>query len=1217
MVDPMTFVTVLGAGADAVELLTSFVKTDELDRVLAHIDSVYGETTGLSTAQLDSWKSDKPFVSAFIAVSITADWESHREALLRAVLGLTAEEPANPRPYERELADGVVAEIEYGLPEAKKGDSLVRWSARETGRAIESLGAVRPDFDWRPERGGELFEELIEASPDDARELQRALRDKDAEKEIPALLRNIPPWLADASGLAWEVLAAQAEGVGLWPEAAELWRRAFDTAGSDRVRALVWLTTALHIGGEPELGLEALAEAEALDPTHPLVLFAMAEQDTDPTAALSRLDELEPTKDVHRTRRNLRRAAPLAELGRVEEAEGAIATAIAEDATDDEVREARSLVTLAREERAFRRAAPIDAGALGDAAEYFLEMRDRQRKVGAHEGSVAYLSRAVDALLMAEERGRAISLMDPEELTEEELASRVNRHLIAQQLLRAGRSDLAVRLLPDLEEGEEASRLLHAIAAVQSGGSGDDQLAEAVSTLEEALGGMRGLAAAQARALASLRRGVDWSEEAEAILADDDPGMAALMKAQWLTDSERFEDAEEILVDHIGEPRAQLGLLDIARAREDDDRIVARARTILGGPADPVMRLEAAGALARAGEPVEAEAELRALARSERVATDVRGVAFAEIAELLTQGDRNLDLLANCEEWLALRPKAPNAAWGKVHSLFRLGRFEEARATFEGAGLQADSLSRAQLLARVLAFGLEGEKAITRVVEVADSLERPDESIEGLALFLATGFTDLSPALVERLNPERFLRTFPETTTVMKFEQPDSAEALVALLEEIGGDRPQRIEEARRSIFDLAEAPVALLSIVAGRSVAETWRGLHRLPIGFSHGALLEDERAFAAEALTLGAVWDPGALYVAEALGGEVAEILGRLLPGSVVCQSTLDDVVSDASPPHAGGDTLGLDAEGRLFLTELTVEERSEEAELVERVRARVGTLTVEPDSSPGDSGPAGRALRDVEDLRPQFLTVVASIAAAERLRLAVFSPDRFVRLTAWRGGTRTFGPEAMIDALADRGDISAQERLELRRELRSLGATGTAVGAAEMIAEAAAAGFALTRSLAFALLDDTPLKVDEGGWYHTLLAFLRGVHTQAPERLDRWTARALDALVRSGTVDHSGYGARLLALAFFPGLDDHAVFATALGRSVVAACALLGDRGEPVVEAARLLNRATMPILEWHQRGILVAQFANLMPAPESVRARFVILEAPQGPPFNPFS
>jgi len=1222
MVDPMTLVTMLGAGADALDLLgvlQSFVDIDELDRVLAHIDSVYGETTGLSAAQLETWKRDKAFITAFVAISITADWESHREALLEAVLGLTAANPAQPRPDEMELADGVVGEIEYQLPLAKKGDAVTRWVGRRNELAVESLGAVRPDFDWRPERGGELFDELIDSSPDEARDLQRTLREKDLKKEIPALLRSTPTWLGDASGLSWEVLAAGAEGEGLWPAAVALWRKAFDTAGSDRVRALVRLATALHISGEPEQGLASFAEAEALDPTHPVVIFAKAEQEEDPEVVLALLENMEPTKDRQKLLRDLRRAVPLAELGRIEEAEEAISAAVADGVADVEVSEARALVTLAREARAFREATPTDARALKEAADHFLEMRDRQRQAGAFEGSVAYLSRAVDALLMAEERGRAISLMAPDELTEAELDSRINRHLIAQQLLRAGRADLALKLLPEVDETEEASKLLHAIARVQVVAGDDDDVEEAVAVLDDALNGPRSQAAAQARALASLRHKVEWSSEAEAVMEAVDPGLAAVMKAQWLAQDDGYDAAEAVLVDHISEPRAQLGLLEIARAREDDDRIVARARAILDHPADPAVRLEAARALAGVGELIEAERELVDLAGDAEVPVDVRGAANGELAEMLTQGERNLDLLANCEAWLATCPDSINAAWGKIHSLFRLGRFEEALSTFEETGVEADSLSRAQLLARVCAFALEGVEAIERVVEVADSLVVPDEGIEALAIFLSLGVdAELPPALIERVNAERFLERFPDTTMIQKLEVPDSAEAFVRLLEELDGDRSRRLAEARRSVFDEAEAPVALLSIVAGRTVSETWRGLHRLPVGFAHAALVEDERAFAADALTLGAVWDPSALYLVEALGGRLSEKLERLLPESVICQSTLDDVVSDSGPLNTKGDggSVGLDEEGRPFMTEVSAAERAEEAELVARIRVRAAGLAVEPDSAHDDAGVAGRTLRNAEGLSPQFLTVVGSMAVAERQRLPLFSADRFVRLTARRSGTRIFGPEALIDALADRGEITSDERAELRRELRSLGAVGTAVGAEELIADGKEADFRLTRSLAFALLDDTPLKVDEAGWYRTLLAFLRAVHEDAPERLDRWTARVLDALHQSGTADHAGYGARLLALAFLPGQADAAPFTKALGHAVVDACTLLKDKGDPVVEAARMLNLATMPVLPWQQRGVLVAQFANLMPAPASVRARFVIFEGPGGMAFKPF-
>ena len=69
----------LGAGADTAEVLAmrrSLVDREELDRVLDHIDSLYGETTGLSAAQLESWKTDDAFVAAFVAVSVTADWDT-------------------------------------------------------------------------------------------------------------------------------------------------------------------------------------------------------------------------------------------------------------------------------------------------------------------------------------------------------------------------------------------------------------------------------------------------------------------------------------------------------------------------------------------------------------------------------------------------------------------------------------------------------------------------------------------------------------------------------------------------------------------------------------------------------------------------------------------------------------------------------------------------------------------------------------------------------------------------------------------------------------------------------------------------------------------------------------------------------------------------------------------------------------------------------------
>jgi hypothetical protein len=626
------------------------------------------------------------------------------------------------------------------------------------------------------------------------------------------------------------------------------------------------------------------------------------------------------------------------------------------------------------------------------------------------------------------------------------------------------------------------------------------------------------------------------------------------------------------------------------------------------------VRLEAARALLGAEEVGEAESELRALAGGTEGPLEVRAAAFGELAEIFTAGERNQDLLENCEAWLAMRPAAINAAWGRMHALYRLGRFTEALAAFEESGARADSLGRAQLLARTLAFALPAGEAIERVLAVADSLDPPDEGIEALALFLVLeAGEELSPALAERLDAERFFALFPETTLIQKLEVPDSAEGLVELLERIGGDREERLAAAWRSVLEEAEAPVALPAILAGRTVAETWRAVRPLPVGFAHTALLEDERAFAADALTLGAVWDPGALYFAEALGGTVAQELRRLLPASAVAQSTLDDVISDSGPinPTAEGGSFGRDETGRFVVIGRSAAERTAEAEMAARVKALAGAFAVEPDSSHEDTGPASRSLREADELRPQFLTVIATIAVAERLRLPVFSADRYVRIIARQSGIRTFGPEAMIEALTDRGEIEGPERSRLRRELRGLGALGTVVTGPELVTEARDAGFELTRSLAFALLDPTPLRIEEAPWYLTVLELLRAVAAEAPEKLDIWTARVIDALDRNHKLGPAAHGSRLLALAFAPGREEAAEFTASMGRSVVWACELLGDRGEPVTEAARLLYRALVSALPWQVRAMLVARFANQMPAPQSSHARFVIFEGPDGP------
>lgn len=1214
MVDPISLLGALKAVTDTAEaagFVKAWVAGDELDRLLDHLDSRFGDTTGLSAAQLETWKDDQDFCAAVFALSYTADWETYRDDLLQAILGLTAADSRKPEEDELALARDVVGEIEFYLPYAKKDDEVTRYEGRQTRLAIERSVPLA-DLEWAPERGRDLFDELAEASSDEATQLQRALKGKDLRREIPGLLSATPAWLAEGSGLMWEVLAASAEGVGLWEEAVQAWDEAFDQPGSDRVRTRVRVATASYIAGDHDRADVALAEAEALDASHPLVLFTKAERSSDPEEVLALLESIEPLKDSHRALRMARRAIPLAELGRLEEADAAISQAKAEGLADNEIREIESQVILKREQPAWKAGAKTDTKALNEAAEFFLEIRDKHRELEAYEGSIAFLRHAVEALVMADERGRALTLMSVEQLSEEELASPVNRHILAELLLRVGRSDLAAAMLPEIDEEDEASILLHAIATVQ-GDSDKDAVDEAVVALDEALAGDMQLAAAQARAIASLQHGIEWSDEAATVVEGSDPGLAAVMRAKWLAREENWEEAERLLLPHFAEPRAQHALLEIALAREESDRIAARAREILEQPSDYAVRLEAARALISIESAGDAETELRALTSAEDAPIDVRTQAFAEIAELLSQSERYLDLLSLTEEWLKLRPDGRNPIWGRIHSLFRLGRFEEAFEFLEESEVQPATLGQSQLTARIYGLALSGEEAVRRIVEIAEAVEEPDESIEALALFAALDSPEEIPRdLAERVNPDRFVKTFPDSTLVQRFDAPETAEELVALLEELGEDRHQRVSNAARSVYDKPSAPVALIAIAAGRTVGETWRGLNRRPTGFGLSSLAADERAFASNALALGAVWDPSSLYFIEAIGGRLAEVLRTLLPKSVICQSTLDDALADSAGLRSQGErsTIGLDEQGQPYMADWTEEEVKDEAALIERVQELARSLVIEADVAAADSGAAARSIKEFDDPRPQLLTFLGTLSVAERLNLPVFSADRFVRLTARRTGIRAFGLEALIDALADRGEISTEERFSFRQRLREMGAIGTRATAEEIAADARASDFRLPSSLVHTLQDPSPLGAEEGGWHLILLNFLRTVHEEAPQTLDAWTARVLDALHRNLSLSHSQLGGRLLALSFQPSSEENP-FTTALASSVIATASLFHDPGDPVLAAARLLYQATAGSLNWFTRGVLVARFANLMPPGHSFNARFVILEDDVGP------
>lgn len=260
MVDP---ISIAEGALLAKALLEHWLKSGELDRLLGLLDQRFGDETGLSLTQLQSWKEDDRFVQILAVISTTGDWDSYREALRGATLSLLAADPQDPHDHETDLSDQVVAAIEELLPRAKQGDELTRYMGKETRLAIEQQTAKALRIDLAPERARDFLEELADKFPSEALRLQQSLEGGDSETAIRGLLRDPPPWIAaEGSGLLWETLAATAEGTGQWELALDAWREAVDRPAADRTRALVRASTAAYVLGKGEEGERLLSRAE-------------------------------------------------------------------------------------------------------------------------------------------------------------------------------------------------------------------------------------------------------------------------------------------------------------------------------------------------------------------------------------------------------------------------------------------------------------------------------------------------------------------------------------------------------------------------------------------------------------------------------------------------------------------------------------------------------------------------------------------------------------------------------------------------------------------------------------------------------------------------------------------------------------------------------------------------------------------------------------------
>lgn len=617
--------------------------------------------------------------------------------------------------------------------------------------------------------------------------------------------------------------------------------------------------------------------------------------------------------------------------------------------------------------------------------------------------------------------------------------------------------------------------------------------------------------AAIPRLIAAVEYGAEWSEAAEGVVAEKEPVLAAVFKAKFLARDKKWGDAERELVPYYDEPRVQHQLLGIALEEGDPEKIARRAQDLLDRAPDYSVRLDSARALLRAEIRGPATTELQRLAGDAQAPGLVRGMAYQDLTGLALEAERHAQVAELSESWLALAPEDRLPAWLHVQALLRLGRFEDADAFLTEYELTPESLPQAQLTARIFSLSRPPLEALRLIVELANAQAEPDEDLEMLAVIVALQVgAEMSQELAERMNPQRFLELFPETTLMQAIPAPETEEEIRDFVQRLAGDRRDVIEQAETGVFESGDAPVAALAFAASRQVVQLWGRLGRLPIDFGDKTLRDLETADALRALAVGAVWDSAAIFVTGLLPDDVRARVVQALPKSVVPQTVLDDCVVHTTDFRGGDERaeLGLDGAGEPLMTTWTEEAVRADERRAEEMLARARDMDVEPDAPPDDEGPEARFIRE-EELAPQLRAYGASFAVARRCRLPIFSDDRHVRLRARQAGIPAFGTLALVDALERREYISPEERDAARRALRAANALGTDPSADELAGEARDNDFRLTVGLANALRDPTVMRLRPADPVHAYLDFLRTVFAEAPERFPDWVARVLDAL------------------------------------------------------------------------------------------------------------
>lgn len=785
------------------------------------------------------------------------------------------------------------------------------------------------------------------------------------------------------------------------------------------------------------------------------------------------------------------------------------------------VREAGANVILFEVQAGLPGEGPIDREELSGAAAELVELGRELGEDGRPGASAAVLARASQAFSLAEDH------LSGNDLLEEVLALEDRdeaAEVIAEAALLLQRFEV-VDLL-ELGEGEAAQ-----LTRVTSHVFGEREVKGAAEELDRLLESDDEAIAARAAfmrlAAASPVHDVAWSEAAEKMVAGEKPEAVAVLKAEFLAEEDRIPEAEGTLAPFSSSAAPLRQLVGLAVRREDRQAALRLSEELISRYGEARDRLNHAGFLARQGERETARDRFLMLARDATLPADVRGQAYGRATNLAMEIGDLVEVGRLSEEWLAFSPDERDPVWLHVFALARRRHYGDALSFWRDHELEIGELRQALLLSEIYGFGADPSEALEWIAALSDRFDRPEELEYNLmATALRTegeAREEIGEELEQRIKetfadfPERF----PDSDWLQayKVDEDDPRGFLDAI-------RPQleaRAELGQTMFEEVRKGSGAthVLAAASGRSVGEIWANLPALPLGYSDQSISSEERS---------AVWDPTSIYVVGGLGEEAARTLRNTLPASLIAVSTFEDAASDLRKPGEGqtGHISYDPAAGRLVMGETTAAEGEREGRRAKGMAEMANGFSVRADLRREEEE---ELEEDIEGLSVSGRTWPATLAVARREKLAIFSDDRFVRLTARQAGIPAFGTLALLDVLVEQGSISEADRAAARRRIYRSGAWGMELDREELIELAREDEFEPTAGI-HAVLNDAlawPARGIEA--VEISLALLNAVHAERAEVFPKWVHRVVDSLAHSLGKDYERWTRFLVSAALNP--------------------------------------------------------------------------------------